>query len=257
MYTYQIFHAISIFLRLRKLNKHYINQYCVFRIQSTCQSPLEVHQSVLLVRQNLPSCRQKPLTKKRSKCRDTDARDPYSFVRLSSASVGVVRSWICAWSVNIYASLAVAVKANAGMAIHFIQTALVGLVLKGCLLTVFPPTRCVCPQTCAFCCWASYLASPSRTGLVSTCFGRWPGPSMFRHQYPLTSGIFSRMCGRPRDILPLPSSAPVEQAITVARSVVECRTRNQVSPGSNPPLLPFRVLGILVLSIDAPVDSGI
>ena len=27
-------------------------------------------------------------------------------------------------------------------------------------------------------------------------------------------------------------------------SVVECRTRNQVSMGSNPPLLPFRRLGI-------------
>ena len=35
-------------------------------------------------------------------------------------------------------------------------------------------------------------------------------------------------------------------------SVVECRTRNQVSPGSNPSLLPFRRLGIFVLSIDAP-----
>ena len=33
-------------------------------------------------------------------------------------------------------------------------------------------------------------------------------------------------------------------------------TRNQVSPGSNPPLLPFRRLGIFVLSIDAPVDSA-
>ena len=33
-------------------------------------------------------------------------------------------------------------------------------------------------------------------------------------------------------------------------SVVECRTRNQVSPGSNPPLLPFQILGIFVLSID-------
>ena len=32
-------------------------------------------------------------------------------------------------------------------------------------------------------------------------------------------------------------------------SVVECRTRNQVSPGSNPSLLPFRRLGIFVLSI--------
>ena len=34
-------------------------------------------------------------------------------------------------------------------------------------------------------------------------------------------------------------------------SVVECRTRNHVSPGSNLPLLPFRRLGIFVLSIDA------
>ena len=31
-------------------------------------------------------------------------------------------------------------------------------------------------------------------------------------------------------------------------SAVERRTRNQVSPGSNPPLLPFRRLGIFVLS---------
>ena len=40
-------------------------------------------------------------------------------------------------------------------------------------------------------------------------------------------------------------------------SVVECRTRNQVSPGSNPPLLPFGRLGIFLLSIDAPVDSAV
>ena len=40
-------------------------------------------------------------------------------------------------------------------------------------------------------------------------------------------------------------------------SVVECRTRNQVSPGSNPSLLPFRRLGIFVLSIDALVDSAV
>ena len=39
--------------------------------------------------------------------------------------------------------------------------------------------------------------------------------------------------------------------------MVECRTRNQASPGSNPPLLPFRRLGIFVLSIHAPVDSAI
>ena len=40
-------------------------------------------------------------------------------------------------------------------------------------------------------------------------------------------------------------------------SVVERRTRSQVSPGSDPPLLPFRRLGIFVLSIDAPVDSAV
>ena len=42
-----------------------------------------------------------------------------------------------------------------------------------------------------------------------------------------------------------------------SRSVVECQTCNQVSLGSNPPLLPFRRLGIFVLSIDAPVDSAV
>ena len=40
-------------------------------------------------------------------------------------------------------------------------------------------------------------------------------------------------------------------------SVIECRTRNQVSPCSNPPLLPFGRLGIFLLSIDAPVDSAV
>ena len=40
-------------------------------------------------------------------------------------------------------------------------------------------------------------------------------------------------------------------------SAVECRTRNQVTPGSNPHFLPFRRLGIFVLSIDAPVDSAV
>ena len=40
-------------------------------------------------------------------------------------------------------------------------------------------------------------------------------------------------------------------------SVVERQTRNQVSPGSNPPLLPFRKLGIFFHSIDAPVDSAV
>ena len=52
---------------------------------------------------------------------------------------------------------------------------------------------------------------------------------------------------------------PFLQHIFVERgsSVVERRTRNQVSPASNPPLLPFRRVVIFVLSIDAPVDSAV
>ena len=38
---------------------------------------------------------------------------------------------------------------------------------------------------------------------------------------------------------------------------VKCRTRNQVSPGSNLTLLPFRRLGSFVLSIDALVHSAV
>ena len=49
----------------------------------------------------------------------------------------------------------------------------------------------------------------------------------------------------------------VMDVISQECSAVECRTRNQVSPVSNPPLLPFRRLGIFVLSIDAPVDSAV
>ena len=40
-------------------------------------------------------------------------------------------------------------------------------------------------------------------------------------------------------------------------SAVERRTRNQVSLSSNPTLLPFRRLGIFVLSIDVLVDSAV
>ena len=46
-----------------------------------------------------------------------------------------------------------------------------------------------------------------------------------------------------------------EHASNSGSSVVGCRTRNQVSPGSNPPLLPFRRLGISILSIDASVPG--
>ena len=53
-------------------------------------------------------------------------------------------------------------------------------------------------------------------------------------------------------------AAVMDENVERGSSVVERRTRNQVSPGSNPPLLPFRRLGIFfVLSIDAPVDSAV
>ena len=55
----------------------------------------------------------------------------------------------------------------------------------------------------------------------------------------------------------LPQNAATKNYVERGSSVVECRTRNQVSPGSNPALLLCRRLGIFVLSIDAPVDSAV
>ena len=55
----------------------------------------------------------------------------------------------------------------------------------------------------------------------------------------------------------LVSPAELWRPVERGSSVVECRTRNQVSPGSNPPLLRFGRLGIFRLSIDAPVDSAV
>ena len=43
-----------------------------------------------------------------------------------------------------------------------------------------------------------------------------------------------------------------EDQVERGSSAVECRTRNQVSP-----LLPFRRLGIFVLSIGAPVETAV
>ena len=54
-----------------------------------------------------------------------------------------------------------------------------------------------------------------------------------------------------------PNPQPNPPKVERGSSAVECRTRNQMSPGSNPPLLPFRRFGIFVLSIDAPVDSAV
>ena len=53
------------------------------------------------------------------------------------------------------------------------------------------------------------------------------------------------------------SSCKIHPPVERGSSVVECRTRNRVSTGSNPPLLPFRRLGIFVLSIVVPVDSAV
>ena len=55
----------------------------------------------------------------------------------------------------------------------------------------------------------------------------------------------------------LPTDCVLASTVERGSSAVECRTRNQVSPGSNPPLLPFLRVGIFVLSIDAPVDSAV
>ena len=56
-------------------------------------------------------------------------------------------------------------------------------------------------------------------------------------------------------ILPMTSTRCV--MLERGSSAVEFRTRNQVSPRSNHPLLPIRRLGIFVLSIAAAVDSAV
>ena len=72
--------------------------------------------------------------------------------------------------------------------------------------------------------------------------------------------IRTAFCTRSSDELTIQHvfwDAPVSHSLERGSSVVECRTRNQVSPGSNPALLLCRRLGIFVLSIDAPVDSAV
>ena len=65
-------------------------------------------------------------------------------------------------------------------------------------------------------------------------------------------GSIETFCG-----LVIYTISPFMERGTRGSSVVECRTRNRVSPGSNPPLVPFGRLGIFLLSIDAPVDSAV
>ena len=74
---------------------------------------------------------------------------------------------------------------------------------------------------------------------------------------PLSGCLWSVVC-RVRSVR-LATALLVSDGTIVERgsSVVECRIRNSVSPGSNPPLVPFGRLGIFLLSIDAPVDSAV
>ena len=58
-------------------------------------------------------------------------------------------------------------------------------------------------------------------------------------------------------VVTLPQKHSSFEALERGSSLVECRTRNRVSPGSNPPLLPFRRLDIFVLSIVVAVDSAV
>ena len=70
-------------------------------------------------------------------------------------------------------------------------------------------------------------------------------------------GLRDRVSVGVRDIVMIMVKVRVTILLNVERgsSVVERRTRNQVSPGSNPSLLPFRRLGIFVLSIDGPLTQ--
>ena len=58
-------------------------------------------------------------------------------------------------------------------------------------------------------------------------------------------------CLRATVVIVVPNKRKTTSPVGRGSSVVECRTRNQVSPGSNP------LLGIFLLSIDAPVDSAV
>ena len=76
----------------------------------------------------------------------------------------------------------------------------------------------------------------------------------------VSCGRFCLAMSIPRPIpIRMPNVVPIGPTVYMERgsSAVECRTRNQVSPGSNPPFLPFRRLGIFVLYIDPPVDIAV
>ena len=99
--------------------------------------------------------------------------------------------------------------------------------------------------------WLSYCRSCLCLCSLSVCLSL----STNRSQTSTVNGDYFLLAPSTSTVL----TYPVERGSYVERgsSMVECRTRDQVNPGSNPPLLPFRRLGIFVLSIDAPVHSAV
>ena len=96
-----------------------------------------------------------------------------------------------------------------------------------------------------------YPVTDSDTYCVCLSRGAWPSAVAMPHCHSVSHSPTTVTVSH-RDEFPQRQSR-VERG----SSVVECRTRNRVSPGLNPPLLPFGRLGIFLLSIDAPVDSAV
>ena len=91
------------------------------------------------------------------------------------------------------------------------------------------------------------------------CQDRWSRLKKQVGRLRVVSWNVGTMTGHAVEIADVLRRRKVDIACVLERgsSEVECRTRNRVSPGSNPPLLPFRRLGIFVLSIVVPVDSAV
>ena len=73
------------------------------------------------------------------------------------------------------------------------------------------------------------------------------GRTLIQDENGLTSLYQSAMCLM-QEVNKHGSKTRHQLHVECGSSAVECRTRNRESPGSNPPLLPFRNLGIFVLS---------
>ena len=90
------------------------------------------------------------------------------------------------------------------------------------------------------------------TNLIYLClFGECPGLCTICHSWRHTGVVhLSLQTDGKVAFEDIPNAAQSAMILPVERgtSAVECQTRNQWSPCSNPPLLPFRSLGIFVLS---------